>query len=115
MESGFASEQIRPQMPNDLFHHVGENTKGNRATRDGLLLSYMYLITVKFIPVPPNWGKVCGVYFDTYIPLIVKQSLDQVGKKLIVIPEASCLSLYIFAAAAVDITLFCKKNKKSLS
>ncbi len=57
--------------------------------------------------------KVRGVYFDRYIPLIVKQSLDLDGKKLIVIPEASRFSLYIFAVAAVDITLL-QKNATSL-
>lgn len=52
----------------------------------------------------PGLRKAHAVYFESCIPLIVKQSRDLDGKKLIVIPEASHFFSYIFAVAA-DIRL----------
>lgn len=56
-----------------------------------------------FIPVPQSEKRTWCLFWQ--VPLIVKQSLDLDGKKLIVIPEASHFSLYIFAVAAADIRL----------
>lgn len=57
----------------------------------------------QFIPVPQSEKRTWCLFWQ--IPLIVKQSQDLDGKKLIVIPEASHFSLYIFAVAAADIRL----------
>lgn len=78
------------------FHHV------SRKHRRELGESNFFLYTVSHQRSSsqfPSLRKAHAVCFNSCIPLIVKQSRDLDGKKLIVIPEASH-SLYIFTVAA---------------
>lgn len=65
----------------------------------------------QFIPVPQSEKPTWCLFWQ--IPLIVKQSLDLDGKKLIVIPEASHFSLYILAAADIRLLFFLQKSRIS--
>lgn len=92
-ELDMASEQ----MQNDLF------TVSVQKHRRELRESNFFLYTVSHQRSSsqfPSLRKAHAVCFNSCIPLIVKQSRDLDGKKLIVIPEASHSFSYIFAVAA---------------